>query len=376
MHNLTPTKRPGQTFVHFIIIATVAWIILYILLHLAIDPEGRFARNNVQDAYYLTAQGEFHLFDATTLTWNVGKIKATPILKRLDERNDTIRKLMEQIRIDARRLRESLSRELGTSKLDPSQHPTYLIEAALSSTLEESCNPKPSECYQATWDAPLRRISELYLELQNMDEHRESNNIIARLNSHLSQLKQQSFAQYVDAGALKVSRAHSFFWSSPEGSSAEIIFFAVFGVLANLLVKSAEYLRNNNFKQNERWVAYTKLVYGPIIAWILVTAIAVGWFDLGEYQIGTYSLPLLAFVLGFYSRKTVNLFSRLGDHLLGKAQASIEKGPAEILASRRAYQAQFLNLLKPRSYQELKQTAFDIKDEIVKTEVMEMEARK
>ncbi|WP_394220784.1 hypothetical protein [Alteromonas gracilis] len=376
MHNLTPTKRPGQTFVHFLLIATVAWIVLYILLHLAIDPEGRFAKNNVNDAFYLTAQGEFLLFDATTLTWNVGKSKATPILNRLDERNATLRHLMENIRIDAHRLKESLDRESKNFRLDAEQHPTQLIEVALSQSSLKSCEPKKNLCYQATWDEPLRQVSKLHIELHNLNGYAESNAALSRLKGHLSQLKQQSFAQYIDASALRISRAQSFFWSSPEGSSAEIIFFAVFGVLANLLVKSAEYLRNNNFKQNERWVAYTKLVYGPIIAWILVTAIAVGWFDLGEYQIGTYSLPLLAFVLGFYSRKTVNLFSRLGDHLLGKAQASVEKGPAEILASRQAYQAQFLNLLAPRSYQEIKQTAFDIKDEIVKTEVMKLEARK
>ncbi len=376
MHNTTSTKRPGQTFVHFIIIATVAWIILYILLHLAIDPEGRFAKNNINDAYYLTAQGEFLLFDATTLTWNVGKTKATPILQRLDERNVTIRQSMENLRIDAARLRESLDRELGDTKITGEAHPTFIIEMALSARTDDNCKTSATECYQPTWDAPLRKVSALYLELQNIEGHQESNAALARITSYLSQLKQQSDAQYIDANALRGSRAQSFFWSSPEGSSAEIIFFAVFGVLANLLVNSAEYLRNNNFKHNERWVAYTKLVYGPIIAWILVTAIAVGWLDLGEYQIGTYSLPLLAFVLGFYSRKTVNLFSRFGDHLLGKASESIDKGPAEILASRQAYQAQFLNTQRPRSYQDLKQTAFDIQYEIVKTEVMEMEARK
>lgn len=377
MQRYPSARPPGQMFVHFLIIATIAWIILYVLLHLAIDSKSRFAVNDIKEAYYISPQGEFFLLDASTITWNIGKLKATPILERLDKRNEAIGQLIESARIDADRLRQSFSREASTYHYAPDKHPAFLIDAALNtSAFDENCEHPTLHCYTPIWDMPLRKITELHSQLASIRQYSESNTVLARLVRTLSELKQNSYAQFIDASSLKVSRARSFFWTSPEGSSAEIIFFSVFGVLANLLVSSAEYLRKRNFKQNERWVAYTKLVYGPILAWILVTAIAVGWFDLGEYEVGTYSLPLIAFVLGFYSRKTVNLFQKLGDKLMGKAEESIEKGPADILAARQAYQRQFINSLRPRSISELKDTAYRLKDELVKTAVMDMEVRK
>lgn len=377
-----PTRKPGQVFVSIMIFLTIIWVMLYITLHILASSSGtlaKFAHIDMKETYRLTPQGEFIILDTQSINWVMGETNSTPILKRLDERTGKIRNLMDNVRIDAERLEKSLVRESKANLSGPNS-PITIINDALSYSYckqKQPCQQK-STCSTncGVWDSAYKSIQKLSGELASLSNFAETNEILNRLTRSLSELQQQTNEQFNDATALKSSKARSFFWTSPGGSSAEVIFFAVFGVLANLLVNSAEYLRKGNFKQSERWVAYTKLIYGPILAWILVTAIAVGWFDLGEYKVGTYSLPLLAFILGFYSRKTVALFDKLGKKVLGEAEKSIEKGPAEITARRRAYLEQFLHSLKPRDLKEIKRSAFDIKDEIIKTIVLEKEARK
>jgi hypothetical protein len=378
MSNSLPKKKPGQTFVRILILFTLFWIALYIVSHLFIDSDGRFACIKLQDAYRLTPQGEFIILDPVAINWSMGETNATPILKRLDQRTGKIRNLMGSVRTDAERLRRSLAQETSAN-IASKDNPVVVINSALDKSRCRAEDPHETDTFIEScgvWSDAYADMEKLSVELTQLPGMDETNNVINRLLRLLSELKQQANEQYADAAALKPSRARTFFWSSPAGSSVEVIFFAVFGVLANLLVNSAEYLRLNNFKQGERWVAYTKLVYGPILAWILVTAIAVGWFDLGEYSLGTYSLPLLAFILGFYSRKTVGLLDKFGNRVLGEAEKSIERGPAEIAAKHRAYMDQFMHSIKPRNIAEIKKLAFDVKDEIIKTIVLEKEARK
>lgn len=378
---LTPqqTRKPGQSFVSGLIAFTIFWVILYVVSHGLPDKQLKFTQINLEQSYRLSPQGEFFVYDTVAINWAMGELNATAILKRLDERTGQIRVLMENLRLNSQRLNKSLTRE-STAKIPTKNNPVTLINQALTSTGcdkdNSACNTK--NCLQecTIWDKAKNSLQRMAKELSPLKNFAESNDLINQLLVTLSDLQQKTYAQYQDTKALKPSSARSFFWSSPVGSSIEVIFFSVFGVLANLLVTSAEYLRQNNFKPSERWVAYTKLIYGPILAWILVTAIAVGWFDLGEYEVGIYSLPLLAFILGFYSRKTVALFDKFGKKILGTAEKSIQDGPAQITARRRAALEQYLHSLKPRNINEIKQSAFDIQKDIVKTIVLEKEASK
>ncbi|MBO9491204.1 hypothetical protein J7384_12600 [Endozoicomonas sp. G2_1] len=372
-----PKRKPEHRFILRMMLLSVFWIILYIALHAVIDSDSEFAQVDLKHAYRITPQGEFLLIDVQSVKWVMGEDDAKNILARLDERTGNIRTLISQVKIDIERLTSTLKQE-GAKDSNANQTITE-INAALfqnNCNTENSCNH--SSCLQpcSVWDTAYQQTLALSIELAQLKNFNASSQISARLVKSLAELQQQAGEQYQDIKYLRASKAKSFFWSSPIGSSVEIIFFAIFGVLANLLVNSAEYLRNNNFKASERWVAYSKLIYGPILAWILVTAIAVGWFDLGDYQVGIYSLPLLAFIFGFYSRKTVSLFDKLGKRIFGSAQQSVAQGPADIIARRKAFLAQFTHSLKPRSITELKRSAFQVKDEMIKTIVLEQEAKK
>lgn len=373
-----PPRKPGEVFVSILLLFTLSWIGLYLTLHVAIDSDSRIAAVDLTDAYRLTPQGEFILLDPSAIYWVMGKVNATPLLQRLDDRTGKVRSLMDNLHYDLARLQQSLKRE-SKAKLSPQTDPVAIVNAALYAS---RC-PAPPACAGADcdrncpiWDQTHQLLAKQLSDWSSLTELQETNQTLSRLLNILAQLKLHSHEQRADARMLRTSRAQSFFWSSPLGSAFEVLFFSLFGVLTNLLINSAEYLRQGSFRQSERWVAYTKLVYGPVLSWILVSAVAVGWFDLGEYDIGTYSLPLLAFFLGLYSRRTVALFDRLGEKLFGAATKSIEAGPAEITARRKAALAQFANSIKPRNLQELQQSAFALQKEIVKTIVLEKEAQK
>lgn len=373
-----PPRKPGEVFVSILLLFTLGWIGLYLTLHVAIDDDSRIAAVDLTDAYRLTPQGEFILLDPSAIYWVMGEVNATPLLQRLDDRTGKVRSLMDNLLLDLARLQQSLKRE-SQAELSPASDPVAIVNSALYTS---HC-PAPKDCTgdacdQAcrVWDQAHQLLAKQSYAWASLAGLQETNQTLSRILNILAQLKLHAHEQRADARMLRASRAQSFFWSSPIGSAFEVLFFSLFGVLTNLLINSAEYLRRGSFRQSERWVAYTKLVYGPVLSWILVSAIAVGWFDLGEYDIGTYSLPLLAFFLGLYSRRTVALFDKLGDKLFGTATKSIEAGPAEIVARRKAALAQFANAIKPRNLQELRQSAFDLQKEIVKTLVLEKESQK
>ncbi len=361
------TEKPGQRFVSALIACTVIWILTYAVSHNIISGDHPVASVNLSETYRLTPQGEFVLLDVEAIVWVVGKANVTPILQRLDSRTAQIRALMNNVRVSSERLNANLLHALGDGYYQIDNPLTFINNALTISSCATRCNP---------WNDAYLKLVTYSAGLSAIPNLRSSVDVMNQLLNQLTQLKQQADQQWRDTQALRPSRVKTFFWNSPKGSSLEVLFFAVFGVLTNLLVTSAEYLRQGNFKQSERWVAYTKLVYGPVLAWIMVTAIAVGWFDLGEYQIGTFSLPLLAFILGFYSRRTVNLFDKLGAKILGKAEKSIEKGPADIAASNRAYLEQFMNSTSPRSISEIRENASELKDRLVKTIALEKDLNK
>ncbi len=362
----TSTRRPGERFVIGLQICTISLILAYIWLHLTIAEDDKYFMVNAQGSYRLSPQGEFVLLNPQTLTWVVGEGIATPILRRLTDRSDTIRRLMKDTAVAAERLRTSLpdSGDISISGKDMAS----LINAALTTSehIEQS----------TVWQTLREALENTAQTLRSESQYQQASDHLEQLIFLTGQLHQQAFAQQADILALKPNRAKTYFWNSPLGSSVEVWFFAIFGVLTNLLVNSADYLKNGNFRQSEKWVAYTKLVYGPVLAWILITAIAVGWLDLGEYQVGTYSLPLLAFFLGFYARRTVRLIDKLGEKLLGQGEKSVEQGPADIIAAHRAYIEQFMQATRPRTYKSIKQTAAELKTQLVNNAAMERELTK
>lgn len=109
----------------------------------------------------------------------------------------------------------------------------------------------------------------------------------------------------------------SFFWLYDNWVYLEIIFWCLFGVLANLLFHTAEYLRKKQFETTEIYVQVAKFVYSPfcvIIIYICYNEIRTKGTQY-DIQYSVYSLAV-SFLLGFFSGRMIDLLNRLKDILL------------------------------------------------------------
>ena len=169
--------------------------------------------------------------------------------------------------------------------------------------------------------------------------------------------------------------AASFFWTSPSLSILEVYFWALFGVLTNLFYNSTEHLRKGTFNPNERWVAYTKAHYGPVLAVVLVLAMVFGWFKIESYAIRVWTLPLVGFIFGYAARRTARLFETVLERFMGKAEEAANAGPKAARASNSRVLNKLIEVTRPRTFEELRQDAKKIGAEIVEKALADKEKR-
>ena len=199
--------------------------------------------------------------------------------------------------------------------------------------------------------------------------------LFSDVNDHISRLDALKRDQQLAVSNLTPPASSRVFWTNPVGSLFEVLFWSFFGVVTYLLVNSAEYLRTGQFKPSERWVAYTKLVYGPILSLVLVLAIMYGYFDLGGYEVRVYTLPLVAFLFGYAARNIVTLLDKLLERVLGEAGKSIEAGPEAAMARRQAEIAQMMASDSPDSLRNLAVKAKEIAGKVISASVIGKEAK-
>ncbi len=127
---------------------------------------------------------------------------------------------------------------------------------------------------------------------------------------------------------------HSFFWLEGDRKYLEVIFWAVFGVLASLLFVASECMRKNEFKPEELPVYWAKLFYAPLITLIIVFSYKIITSS-GEVKFDNTSIEIIifSFVLGFFSGRAIELLNKIKDVILpGKAGGKEEAEGKTILA--------------------------------------------
>jgi len=349
--------KPGQKFVKSLIAATLLLFAVYFALHIVVDKT--FSHATTEGTLRIKKTGEVVLLDVESIVWVVGEEKATAILKRMQIHTEQIHTLLERLarQRDTLRLRWE---EVIKDDVNIVTSPVDIIHTAMTEGKWRIAHDRLTEM------ANRYRSSSLSALVASMEQSADTLKELARIKSE----------QRNDKLALNPPKAKAIFWTSPHGSIIEVLFFALFGVLTNLLVSSAEYLRKGQFKEAEQWVAYTKLVYGPVLAVILIIAIIMGWFDIGDYETRAYTLPLIGFIFGYASRRTVTLFDKLTNKILGSATQSIEKGPSHIAKRRAAYLKQFQSMMVPKALPEFREQAKILAQEYIKTEVLKRESEK
>lgn len=346
--------RPGQMFVTGLIASTLLLFIVYVVAHIFVSDE--FSHASLDKTYRISPAGEMILMDVHTITWVIGEEIATPILKRMQAQTNQIRILLERLATQESRVARLWKNEIGSDK-PVKGSPLFIINRAKNS---------------GNWRSAGNELVLLVEQYEGLDVD-DLINSIRIVTDTLAELARIKNEQENDRLALSPSKTKSIFWTSSYGSMTEVFFLALFGVLTNLLVNSAEYLRKGQFKESERWVAYTKLVYGPVVSVILITAIIMGWFDVGDYDTRAYTMPLLGFIFGYASRRSVALFDKLVGKIMGAADKSIEEGPDKIAKKEARYLKQFEASFKPRNLAALATKAHEMAAKYVKAEALKME---
>lgn len=110
----------------------------------------------------------------------------------------------------------------------------------------------------------------------------------------------------------------SYFWLNESSLYWEIIFWTWFGIFANLFFNVSEALRKEEYRSAEEYVHIAKFFYGPpcslIIYFSLDKLIETGDVSFDSIQYGTI---VLSFMLGFYTRKSIEMIDKIKNFVFG-----------------------------------------------------------
>ena len=109
-----------------------------------------------------------------------------------------------------------------------------------------------------------------------------------------------------------------YFWLNNDWKYMEIIFWSIFGVIANLLYKSSDAVAQGIFDRRAELTLYTaKICYAPLISLVIIFSYST-LSDSNEVHFDNTSLELLvfSFILGFFSSRAIELLNKVKDVLL------------------------------------------------------------
>jgi hypothetical protein len=114
-------------------------------------------------------------------------------------------------------------------------------------------------------------------------------------------------------------KTNSFFWLSGNCVFIEIIFWSILGLICSLLYSVSESLRNkdNSIDARELPVHWAKFVYSPVITLVIFLAADL-LRNANELNVSKYGYDtlVLAFILGFASRRAIDLLDKLKSIIL------------------------------------------------------------
>jgi hypothetical protein len=315
----------GQSFVFSLIGALLFAIFLYAMVH------GLFPAEKVRWKQFAEVQsnGEVAFLNLDEFEWYIGVDSTKQALQDIRDRNAAIAEAQARLRADLRGLSKSVADQAQVGNIEVMVSGRHFVEAY------EALNKVASS------------LSKDARDLLNL----------AGMGDRLFDLDRLVRNQYAALETLFPPVTQLFFWTSPRYVVFEVLFWSLFGVLTNLLVNSAEHLRKGDFVPRERFVAYTKLVYGPILATVMVLAIIFGFFDLGPYSTRVWTLPLIAFIFGYAARRTARLFDKLQDKVFGAAEKSIEEGPQRIADERANALTRLKDVVRPTTFAQIEDQA-------------------
>lgn len=128
------------------------------------------------------------------------------------------------------------------------------------------------------------------------------------LRSMIKLLQKQHFINVITQSGI---RKRSFFWLYNDISIIELIFWALFGTLSSFLYYYAEHSRKGTVDEDEFPAYWAKLFYTPFVVIVIYFSPNLFSNEQGfNIYFGHWTI-VIAFVLGFFSGRTIELLDRL-----------------------------------------------------------------
>ena len=163
---------------------------------------------------------------------------------------------------------------------------------------------------------------------------------------------------------LQPPRMHQIVWSSPLGAIFEAVTWSIIGTVVNLLVNLSHCRARGTFRREELWVCGSKLLYGPVLSFVLILSIYFGVLNAGT-EMRFWLLPLLGFLFGYNTRKLAHLIDNLSESLLGKfGKSASDTESLEAQAAQHAAAAVRAET-QPSSIAEMKRVASSVVDSAI-----------
>lgn len=281
------------------------------------------------------AFGQVRFMRISEIDWYIGADKAKRVMQQVGERSEAIDDRRRSLRTVSIRMRDRVDSPL-----------TRAFHTALQTGDFPAAYDQLDEIRRSFAAETIETL------FKNVDLDQSAEDIVF--------IERSIRAQVVELRDLDPPLHSFFFWTSPNLSILEVLFWALFGVLTNLLRNSAEHIRNNTFRWEEKWVAWTKLAYGPILSAVVVIAMMNGFFQVEGYGIRVWTLPLVGFIFGYASRRTALLFDRIVERFLGSATAGVDAGPEKARKMRQRIVGELMEVYRPPTVDDLRDTAKEI----------------
>ena len=264
--------------------------LVYILLHYFVPAKKTFPCPN--QLIYIDQLGLATVISAEDMDWYIGADKSVPLLTQMDTRNTEIQTRLGSLRQQLQDLSTQFS--------------------------EETAGPIRDAVDAGQFDQAVRLVSDDYAGTAPGSLAGGSGQVINQVEETLHELSDLKRQQRESLPPFVPPQKFILFWFNPWGIIFEVIFWSLFGLFASLLFHSARYARKGKFKESETAVGWTKLFYTPIVAVVLVLAIADGLLHVSSAGTRIWMIPLFGFLAGLNSRKAARVVDALSDWAPGK----------------------------------------------------------
>lgn len=176
---------------------------------------------------------------------------------------------------------------------------------------------------QASMLAPLRGEEELKRCIVQYLYNQHPDLVLECLWDDLSQCDLRVFREQVSTYRLKIC---SFLWLGGYCFFWEILFWSLLGLMCNFMYNASENLKAGTWSNAEVPIYLGKLIYTPIVSLILYLIAMTYSNSDGLFQQGeAYALVILSFVLGYFSRRSIELLESLKDFFFSSISSEVRE---------------------------------------------------